>query len=62
VIALDRAQDMLGRDIAAVDLRNPSRPVMRLGIDARNTIRAARGQPVLGPDGKVVQEDEKKGG
>ena len=61
-IALDRAQDMLGRDIAAVDLRNPSRPVMRLGIDARNTIRAARGQPVLGPDGKVVQEDEKKGG
>ena len=62
VIALDRAQDMLGRDIAAVDLRNPSRPVMRLGIDARNTIRAARGQPVLGPDGKGVQEDEKKGG
>ena len=61
-IALDRAQDMLGRDIAAVDLRNPSRPVMRLGIDARNTIRAARGQPVLGLDGKVVQEEEKKGG
>ncbi|WP_295047313.1 cell division protein FtsQ/DivIB [uncultured Paracoccus sp.] len=62
-IALDRAQDMLGRDIAVVDLRNPSRPVMRLGIDARNTIRQARGQPVLGPDGKVIPEDDdRKGG
>ncbi|WEF25218.1 cell division protein FtsQ/DivIB [Paracoccus sp. S3-43] len=61
-IALDHAQDMLGRDIAVIDLRNPSRPVMRLGIDARNTIRQARGQPILGPDGKVIQEDEKKGG
>ncbi|VDS08121.1 Cell division protein FtsQ [Paracoccus haematequi] len=61
-IALDRAQDMLGRDIAVVDLRNPSRPVMRLGIDARNTIRQARGEPILGPDGKVIQEDDRKGG
>lgn len=61
-IALDRAQDMLGRDIAVVDLRNPSRPVMRLGIDARNTIRQARGLPILGPDGKVIPEDEDKEG
>lgn len=57
-IAIDRAQDMLGRDIAVVDLRNPSRPVMRLGIDARNTIRQARGEPLLGPDGKVIPEDD----
>ena len=62
VIALDRAQDMLGRDIAAVDLRNPSRPVMRLGIDARNTIRTARGLPLLGPDGSVLPDDKKTEG
>lgn len=61
-MALDRAQDMLGRDIAAVDLRDPSRPVLRLGLDARNAIREARGQPLLGPDGKVIPEDDKKGG
>lgn len=57
-MALQRSQDMLGRDIAAVDLRNPARPVLRLGIDARNTLRQARGQPLLGPDGKVIQDDE----
>ena len=57
-MAIDRAQDMLGRDIAVVDLRHPSRPVMRLGIDARNTIRQARGEPLLGPDGKVIPEDD----
>ena len=61
-IALDRAQDMLGRDITTVDLRNPSRPVLRLGIDARNTIREARGEPLLGPDGKVIADDEGKEG
>lgn len=61
-IALDRAQDMLGRDITAVDLRNPARPVLRLGIDARNTLRQARGQALLGPDGKVITTDEKTTG
>ncbi|WP_374299734.1 cell division protein FtsQ/DivIB [Paracoccus sp. (in: a-proteobacteria)] len=61
-MALDRSQDMLGRDITTIDLRNPSQPVLRLGIDARNTIRTARGQPLLGPDGKVIVEDGKKGG
>ena len=60
-IALDRAQDMLGRDVTTVDLRDPSRPVLRLGIDARNTIRQARGKPLLGPDGNIL-EDDKKGG
>ncbi|TBN47266.1 cell division protein FtsQ [Paracoccus sediminis] len=62
-IALDRSQDMLGRDITTVDLRNPSRPVLRLGVDARNTIREARGLALLGPDGKVIiQQEEKTGG
>ena len=59
-IAMHQAQDMLGRDIRVVDLRNPSRPVVQLGIDARNTIRTARGLPLLGPDGKPI-EDEKGG-
>lgn len=30
VIALDQAQDLLARDIALVDFRNPKRPVIRL--------------------------------
>lgn len=60
-IALDRAEDMLGRDLSVVDLRNPSRPVLRLGVDARNSIRAARGLPLLGPDGEILDEDRKGG-
>lgn len=55
-IALHRQQDLLGRDIELVDLRNPGRPVLRLGIDARNTIRSVRGLPLLGPDGRVVED------
>ncbi|MEM7718391.1 MAG: cell division protein FtsQ/DivIB [Pseudomonadota bacterium] len=31
VIALDRAQDLLSRDVAIVDFRNPARPVLRRG-------------------------------
>ena len=57
-IALDRAEDMLGRDINVVDLRDPSRPVLRLGVDARNTIRTARGLPMLDADGRVIAESE----
>lgn len=63
-VALHQGQDMLGRDINVVDLRNPSRPVLRLGNDARNAIRQARHLPLLGPDGQVLPEDgdKKKGG
>lgn len=56
VIALHRAQDLLSRDIAAVDLRDPAHLALRLGIDAQNTIRAARGQPLLAPDGSVIPD------
>ena len=41
VIALDGAQDLLARDIAAIDFRNPRRPVLRLttgAIDAMTDI------------------------
>jgi cell division protein FtsQ len=58
-IALDRAEDLLARDISTIDLRDPSRPVLRLGLDARNTIRDARGLPILGPDGNPVEDDTK---
>ncbi len=39
VIALDAAQDMLGRDIAAVDVRNEDRPTIRLTEQALVRLR-----------------------
>ncbi|MDB6177531.1 cell division protein FtsQ/DivIB [Paracoccus sp. Z330] len=60
-MTLNRSEDMLGRDIKVVDLRDPSRPVLRLGLDARNTVRLARGLPALGPDGNVLDEGKKGG-
>ena len=60
-IALDRAQDMLARDIAVVDLRHAARPVVRLGLEAQNAIRVARGQPELDANGQPIKpEDAKK--
>ena len=38
VMALDTAQDLLARDIAAVDFRNPQRPVIRLTPSAIDTL------------------------
>ncbi len=46
-IALDKAQDMLARDIGVVDLRDASRPTVRLGLNAQNTIRVARGMEAI---------------
>ncbi|MFV0302147.1 MAG: cell division protein FtsQ/DivIB [Paracoccus sp. (in: a-proteobacteria)] len=60
-IEMQRRQDVLGRDINVIDLRDPERPVVRMGVDARNTIRGARGLPLLGPDGQLLP-DEGKGG
>ena len=42
VIALDAAQDLLARDIAVVDFRNPRRPVLRLGQTAIETLYETR--------------------
>ncbi len=56
-IALDRAQDMLDRDIAVVDLRHTSRPVVRLGLKAQNAIRVARGQPELDANGQPIDPE-----
>jgi len=38
VMALDSAQDLLERDIAAIDFRNPHRPVIRVGETAKETL------------------------
>jgi len=42
VIALDKLSDMLGRDIRAVDLRNPSRPTLRMSPEAVEQLREMR--------------------
>jgi cell division protein FtsQ len=39
MIALNEAKDMLNRDIAAVDMRNPDRAVLRMTSDAANALR-----------------------
>ncbi len=44
VIALEQAQDLLSRDLIIADLRNPSRPVMRLSEGAMDTLREIRAQ------------------
>ncbi len=59
-IALNQADDMLGRDISVVDLRDGTRPVVRVGIPAQNKIRAIQGRPLLGPDGRELPQDDKK--
>ncbi len=43
VIALDKAETLLARDVIAVDLRNEDRPVLRLAPDAMNSLRASQG-------------------
>lgn len=39
VLALQTARDLLGRDVAVVDMRNPDRPTVRLGPDAYTDMR-----------------------
>ncbi|MTH36394.1 cell division protein FtsQ [Paracoccus limosus] len=54
VIASNQAQGMLDRDITVIDLREDGRATARLGLEAQNGIRRARGEPELGVDGKPV--------
>ena len=51
LLALDQAEDLLGRDLAAIDLRDDKRPVLRLGEDALFQARRARG---------LIPDEEKK--
>lgn len=43
VIALHQAQDLLGRDLSVIDMRNPQRPTLRLGDTAMNELRRING-------------------
>ncbi len=44
MIVINDTKDMLSRDIAAVDMRNPMRPVLRMSSDAANALRRASGR------------------
>lgn len=50
LIALDKAHDLLGRDVLAVDLRTHHRPVLRLAPDALNQRRQAQGIDISGSE------------
>jgi cell division protein FtsQ len=43
VIALDQSQDLLVRDVRAVDMRNPSRPTLQISEVARDEFRRLKG-------------------
>ncbi len=43
VMALDQAQDLLARDIVAVDMRNENRPTLRMAAPAVEELRRIRG-------------------
>ena len=43
LIALDKADKILVRDLVAVDLRNPQRPVLRLAPAALDALRQSQG-------------------
>lgn len=50
LIALDKAEDLLARDILTVDLRNEQRPVLRLAPGALNQRRNAMGIETSGSE------------
>lgn len=43
VVALHQAQDLLSRDVIAIDMRNPTRPTLRLAPGAAEDLRRMRG-------------------
>jgi cell division protein FtsQ len=43
VIALDKAQDLLSRDVTVIDMRNPARPTLRIAQRAVEELRRIRG-------------------
>lgn len=50
MIALDLANDLLGRDVLAVDLRTDHRPTLRLAPTALNQMRKAMGIDISGSE------------
>ncbi len=43
LVALDKAENILARDLISVDLRNPQRPVLRLAPAALDALRSSQG-------------------
>lgn len=43
LVALDKAENILNRDLLSVDLRNPQRPVLRLAPAALDALRRSQG-------------------
>lgn len=58
VLAQDKVDGLLARDVTAVDLRDPARPVLRMGLTAQNTVRRALGMNQLGPDGREIDPED----
>ncbi|MGR3436048.1 MAG: cell division protein FtsQ/DivIB [Shimia sp.] len=56
-IVLDGAQDLLARDISAIDLRNPETPTLRLRPGAQAELRRIRGLPPLQDRDDVTSTD-----
>jgi cell division protein FtsQ len=46
LLALDKAEHILARDLVAIDLRNPQRPVLRLAQTALDALRQSQGLTV----------------
>lgn len=58
VLAMDKADDLLARDVRVVDLRDPNRPVLRMGLYAQNTLRRALGLNPLDAEGREIEPIE----
>lgn len=59
-LAMDKADGVLGRDVVAVDLRDPNRPVLRMGLTAQNTLRRALGLNELDAEGREIEPEDAK--
>lgn len=57
VLEMERQDGLLSRDVVAVDMRDPARPVLRMGLTAQNTLRRAAGQPEMDADGNLIDPD-----
>ncbi|MDO5369897.1 cell division protein FtsQ/DivIB [Paracoccus sp. (in: a-proteobacteria)] len=62
VLAIDREDGLLSRDVVAVDMRDPARPVLRMGLTAQNTLRRAAGLPELDAEGNEIDPEDGAGG
>lgn len=54
-LAMHKSDDLLSRDVVAVDLRDSRRPVLRMGLTAQNTLRRAQGLLELDAEGREIE-------